>query len=145
MLSNLIGETVSHRARFAGLGLALAATIALLVAPSFRGAGSVAEPGRAELMQAERNQYRTHRCRKMTLPSHAPVAADRELDVRRAEHEARQAERSARRAEHEARQAERDAARAARRALRDAMREEARAQRELERIRREALQHDRFE
>lgn len=94
-------ESIAHRARFAWLGLALAATIALLVAPSLR------EPPRAqEPERIQRVLRKQHGCFRAPRDTAAARAARAEY---RARHEAVRAERRALREAARAERAERRA------------------------------------
>lgn len=104
MQPNLIGvESLPHRARFAWLGLALATTIALLVAAPRSGAFDARAGERALEPRAQKTELRTqHRCgRVWSAAERAERRAARE--AMRAEHAAR---RAAERAERRARRAD---------------------------------------
>ena len=76
----IVAESIGHRARFVWLGLALAATIALLVIPALLREAPRAP--RAERATLDRSMYRVHRCHEWRRP--APEAAERA--ERRARH-----------------------------------------------------------
>jgi hypothetical protein len=105
MLPNVnVAESIGHRARFVWLGLALAATIALLVIPTFvRGAPRAS---RSEPALLDRSMYRVHRCHE-SRRAHAQREAERaERRARLAAERARFAvERAMERAEHADRRA----------------------------------------
>lgn len=118
-----VAESIGPRARFVWLGLALAATIALLVIPTLvRGATRAPQH---EPAMIDRSMYRVHRCHE-SRRARAMIDAERaerraleraERAIERAEHRARF---EAERAEHRARRAAERAARAAERAARAA-------------------------
>ena len=145
----IVAEAIGWRARFAWLGAALAATIALLVVT---GLAREASRERAQLRQRAsgsaliERSLRGHHCgaHRWAAQSKAERAEQRALreaerarhEAERARHEAEQAEQQALR---EAEQARHEAERASHRALRDAERAEQRALREAERAERRAL------
>lgn len=122
----IVAESIGHRARFAWLGLALAATIALLVVSQLsRASHELDGAGRPRAAFVGRSM-RVHQCGQHR--SHARVEAER--DERRARIEA---ERDERRARFEAeRRANFEADLAKRRAMR-AIKSAERAAREAER------------
>jgi len=117
----IVAETIGHRARFAWLGLALAATIALLVMSQLSRAshGGDRRP-RAALVG---RSMRVHQCGQHRV--HARVEAERaerraRIEAERAARE--EADRAEDRARIDAERAERRALRAAERAAREAER-----------------------
>lgn len=132
MQPNLIGESPGYRARFAILGAALAATIALFALSSPCEGARSDRSSRIE-EQSSPLRYRSHGCRR------AVVDQDQLRGMRDAERAVERAERAVRRAERAAHRADEHARRDAARAERDA----ARAQRDAERAQRDAARMQR--
>jgi hypothetical protein len=121
----IVAESIGHRARFVWLGLALAATIALLVIPAVMRDAPRAH--RSEPTMLDRSMYRVHRCHEWRKSA--------QLDAKRAELRARfEAERAERLARRAAERAERQAERAER-AIERAAEQAERAVERAERLR----------
>ncbi len=129
MQSNVIvAESIGHRARFAWIGAALAATVALLVASSVM---SDPRPSREVAQQRyQKAEWKQHRC--YSARKRAEARLDARFEAERAERRARlEAERAERRARLDAERARERAERARERAERARERAERRARIDL--------------
>jgi hypothetical protein len=91
-----VAEAIGHRARFAWLGVLLAATVALLVASSVT--RSAPPPREVVQQRVQRAEWTQHRCYKARKHAEAREAERAQRAVERAQRAAERAEQRARRA-----------------------------------------------